>query len=76
MEHCSDQAGFNLVDEINQRLLRLYPAAVDVELDDDPTLVDGVSSAQNSVAAWKKRLHNYQAEHDHFAQDDGAPSAL
>jgi hypothetical protein len=76
VEHCSDQAGFNLVDEINQRLLRLYPAAVDVELDDDPTLVDGVSSAQNSVAAWKKRLHNYQAEHDHFAQDDGAPSAL
>ena len=72
MEHCAAQEGFNVVDEINQRLLRLYPAAVDVELDDDPTVVDGLSSAHNSVTAWKNRLHNYQAEHDHLAQDEGA----
>ena len=73
MEHCAAQEGFNVVDEINQRLLRLYPAAVDVELDDDPTMVDGMSSAHNSVIAWKNRLHNYQAEHDHLAQDEGTP---
>lgn len=65
-----------MVDEINQRVLRLYPAAVDVELDDDTTVVDGISSVHNSVTAWKNRLHNYQAEHDHFARDHGALGAI
>ena len=72
-ENCSVEAGFNVVDEIIQRVLCLYPAAVDVELDDDPTVIDGISSVHNSAAAWKKRLHNYRAEQDHFAAElDGA----
>jgi len=66
-EHCSAEVGFNVVDEINQRVLLLYPAAVDVQLDDDATVIDGLASVHNSPAAWKSRISNYRAEHDHFA---------